>query len=173
MIKKMAINRILNKQGQALFEFIIFLPFYFLLFAVIVTLSASINGSINQQKVTRSYFHFLTKNNSMIPNKESLAELNVRGINTVGYFAIGWQDYPEGTVPIATCYKISQLATGTLNETCEDVSGLTEDEKKTGFVRPYTVFGICGGVFSFRDDMSVFALQIPSGAGSGTCALSE
>ena len=47
-----------KQQGQALVEFIIFLPFMLMMYTVVITLGDAINGSINQQKATRAYFYY-------------------------------------------------------------------------------------------------------------------
>ena len=44
-----------NRKGQAIFEFIIFLPILLILYGVLVSVSSAINGSINQQKATRGF----------------------------------------------------------------------------------------------------------------------
>jgi hypothetical protein len=54
----------LDQRGQALIELIIFLPLIFTLYGLIGGFANAINGSINQQKITRSYFYFRAQNSS-------------------------------------------------------------------------------------------------------------
>ena len=48
-------------RGQALFEFIVFLPFLLFMLTIMFTVGNAINGSINQQKAVRRYFFTSTK----------------------------------------------------------------------------------------------------------------
>ena len=90
-----------KEKGQALIEFIIFLPFMLMMFMIVLTLGNAINGSINQQKAVRGYFYYRLQNNSQITRR------NVPSIGTMmGHYMVGWADYIEGNAPVAPCYKL-------------------------------------------------------------------
>jgi hypothetical protein len=147
----------LKDDGQALFEFIVFLPFLIYLFTLMVTISNSINASINQQKATRGYFYYLMKGNSMAPTRSDLRDYRTRGITgLVGITAIGWREKSEGDESVAPCFKFSTLFSPSSesgideNETCDTPSG----GKVSQFVRVYTLYGVCGATYSALDGAS-------------------
>ncbi len=146
-MKNININKKKN-EGQALFEFIFFLPimaaFLFLLFSV----GNSINGSINQQKVSRSYFYARIKNNSMIPLVESNQDMAVNlSFNSIGMFYIGWKERfntasnGEDGIPMAPCYKM-HVPLKNFEQECEDY-----DSQAINYIRVGTVYGACGATF--------------------------
>ncbi|MBL7665566.1 MAG: hypothetical protein JNM93_10575 [Bacteriovoracaceae bacterium] len=133
-----------NEKGQSLFEFVFFLPVFIICFLVLTGLGSAINGSINQQKITRGYFFIRNKNNSNLPRpvNASATTWTKFGMFYVGYkinqFS-GTSDQPE-----AACYKINLPFASTFSDTdCSNpYSTLTTD-----FVRVYTVFGLCGATY--------------------------
>ncbi len=134
-----------NQKGQALIELIVFLPLMITLYSVIGGLASSINGSINQQKVTRSYFYFRVQNNSTIPGPKSYQDFTT--LKKFGMFFIGWKDYFQGgETPVMPCYKISIPFKETPADKCED----SYTEPKTLWVRVGTVYGVCGGTYVFQ-----------------------
>lgn len=131
-----------NNRGQALIELIVFLPLLVTLYSVISGFASSINGSINQQKVTRAYFYYRIQNNSNIPAPQSGAEEN--GWSQFGMFYIGWKERFEGeNLPVMPCYKINIPFKNEPTDKCED----KYDVQQTTFVRVGTVYGICGATY--------------------------
>jgi hypothetical protein len=131
-----------DEQGQALIELIIFLPFLFILYGLVSGFAHSINGSINQQKVTRAYFYYRIQNNSYIPKPD--ASSNHLSWSTFSMFFIGWKDrFGSGESPIMPCYKVTIPLQGSSAEAC--------DERYTSatsqWIRVATVYGICGATF--------------------------
>ena len=57
-------KKLLNNEGQAIFETMLFVPVLLFFVAYIVRVGSAINSSINQQTVTRSYTYYLLKGNS-------------------------------------------------------------------------------------------------------------
>ncbi len=139
-----------KNKGQAIFEFIIFVPFMFLAYTVSINLMSAINGSINQQKVTRGYFYARLKGNSRAPNFGELAEMQTVGASYAGMLAIGWRDNPfadgetGSDVPKANCYKVASLFGQSILDTCEDKKDIGAP---SSFVRVKTVYGICGASY--------------------------
>jgi len=142
----MFINKIKNERGQAFFELIIFLPFLIFLYTIFYTVGNSINGSINQQKAVRGYFYQLLKGNSYIT---SAVDLDGYGgsITSVGFFALGWNEKLEGgRIPIAPCFAFTSMLRNGSSEDCESPARPIPDA--SSFVRVFTMYGICGPVFS-------------------------
>ena len=65
-----------HQKGQALIELIIFLPLMFMFYSMISGFANAINGSINQQKIARSYFYYRLQNNSTIPKPDADAAMD-------------------------------------------------------------------------------------------------
>lgn len=148
----------LNEKGQALFEFIIFLPFTFILVTVFITMGNSINGAINQQKITRSYFYYELKNNSFAPNsKRVLRWYNSAGLSRTSMAVIGWKlkNDASNLYPVSSCYRLNPFLTGETTETCEDSSSVKGNEDPSAFVRIFTVYGICATPYQFLDSGQV------------------
>ena len=146
-----------NKKGQALFEFLIFLPFTFMMVTVFFTMGNSINASINQQKVVRGYYYYDLKNNTMAPTVKVMQGWNsASGLTLFSSYALGWSERAINKVsPVAACYKANSLLMGNTSETCEEPTGSSES---TSFIRLYTVYGLCltpfqmdGSVISYTD----------------------
>ncbi|MBT3235456.1 MAG: hypothetical protein HN353_05870 [Bdellovibrionales bacterium] len=144
-----------SESGQAIFEMIVFLPFFVILLSVMLTVGSSINGSINQEKATRGYFFYLAKGNSNFPGPKSLSEMSA--LSSVGTFSIGWQDYSEGKLPVSSCYKLNALISKNSGETCQTPEAGSDI---TRFVRLYTVFGICTSLFRRLTSSGPFAHAI-------------
>lgn len=133
----------MNEEGQALIELIVFLPLIITLYSVIGGFSNAINGSINQQKVTRAYFYYRTQNNSTIPKPDSGKSHDKWG--QFGNFHVGWKDYFKdgGSNPVMPCYRISIPFSKAPTDTCEE----GYSSQNTLFVRVGTVYGVCGTTF--------------------------
>lgn len=129
-----------NSSGQALIELIIFLPLIVTLYTIISGFANSINGSINQQKITRAYFYNRAQNNSTIPNPRTIqgAYENWRYFSV---FYIGWKDYFKGEgIPIMPCYKVNIPLKNRPTDKCDE----SYSEQNTLWVRVGSVYGICG-----------------------------
>lgn len=130
-----------NEKGQALIELIIFLPLMITLYSVIGGFASAINGSINQQKIARSYFYYRIQNNSTIPGPKSG---RYQSWNQFGMFFIGWRDsLINEDEPVMTCYRVSIPFKNAPKEKCED----SYTEKNTLWVRVGTAYGVCGGTY--------------------------
>ena len=133
-----------NKTGQAIFEFLAFLPLLIFTFMAMITVGNALNASINQQKVTRRYFYYLLKGNSTTPLRRDLQEWQGKGISVAGSFVIGHQEKSAGgavdTPPLAPCFKFNTFFPVAPGETCETPSTGNESH----FLRTFTVYGLCG-----------------------------
>ncbi|MBL6989287.1 MAG: hypothetical protein ISR65_05900 [Bacteriovoracaceae bacterium] len=153
------------EEGQAIFEFVVFLPFMISLAFILITLGSAINGSINQQKATRRYFYFLTKGNSMLPNIAVLTRLKGK-VRSVGLDAVGWKEKTQGRSPLAPCYSLKTVISKDLpGDNCE--SKATGNESR--HIKLYTMYGVCTGRYTIRRDK--FFLNFKSPTKIGTCAL--
>lgn len=135
-----------GQRGQALVEFIIFLPFMLTMYTLVVMIGDAINGSINQQKATRGYFYYRMQNTSYITRP-----LRSGGVpaftnwNTFGMFFLGWADYLEGGLsPVYPCYKLNLPFSAAAGDRCED----RYTTPTTQFIRVGTVYGLCGATMS-------------------------
>jgi hypothetical protein len=135
-------NALDNENGQAIFEFLFFFPTIILLIFLIVSLGNSINGSINQQKVTRSYLYARLKNTSMYPQKDPDDQI-YQNWKIFGMFFIGWKEkFAEGTEsPLQPCYKV-QLPFADTESKCD-----TYKKETSSFIRVGTVYGLCGATY--------------------------
>lgn len=128
-----------QESGQALIELIIFLPMMMTIYFMISGFANAINGSINQQKVTRSYYYYRLNNNSMAPKPDTRQHTSW-GI--FGMYFFGWADSLQGDVPVATCYKLS-VPMANNQEQCEDAY----TDPTTQYIRVGTAYGICGATY--------------------------
>jgi hypothetical protein len=155
-----------SQSGQALIELIVFLPLIITLYSVISGFANSINGSINQQKVTRSYFYYRIQNNSNIPGPRSFYP----NWKVFGMYYIGWKDKFEGSEespdPIMPCYKVSIP----FKNEPEDACGEAYTKKESTWIRVGTVYGVCGTTF-FNNNGKVFA--VPDGGFADFSVLTE
>lgn len=164
-------KKFLGDSGQALFEFLAFLPLILILYSVTLTFANAINGSINQQKITRGYFYNLIHNDSYLPSTEVLKDLQQNaGVRTVGMFAIGWKLYAENqSEPVAPCYKIISLSAQTSDETC--TPGNIEGDS-TQFVRVKTSYGVCSATYHLQNNYFIQGTNTLGNApvaGYGSC----
>jgi hypothetical protein len=157
-----------NNSGQATFELIIFMPFFIVLFTTFIIVGSSINGAINQQKLTRGYYYYLERGNSFSPDYGSLMQLQSKGVNYVGMNSIGWKDkYKRGTEsPVASCYRMSSFIAGNTDETCEEKI----KEKKTSIIRALTVYGLCTANFRIING-EFFVDPLDTSSITGSCSL--
>lgn len=134
-----------TQRGQALVEFIMFLPFMLMMYTVVVNLGDAIHGSINQQKVTRSYFYYRLQNNSQIskPQRNGTSLINDQW-SLFGHTFIGWSDYLDGTTPYLPCYKLNLPFAPAADDKCDQ----SYDSVTTQYIRVGTVYGLCGATMS-------------------------
>ena len=137
-----------NQRGQALVEFIMFLPFMLMMYTVVVSLGDAIHGSINQQKVTRSYFYYRLQNNSQIskPQRNGSSLFNDQW-TLFGHTFIGWADYLDGKTPFLPCYKLNLPFAPAADDKCDEAY----DSVTTQFIRVGTVYGLCGATMEKRN----------------------
>lgn len=160
-----------NNKGQAIFEFVLFVPFMLLFYSACLNIFGAINGSINQQKITRGYFFNSIKGNSTVPDRQALSSYVSSGIESAGMMAIGWRENPfssgeaSGTTPKAPCYKMTSLAAPTSPDECGDAQ---DDPGPTSFIRVKTVFGVCGASYGLQNAQ---LLPSPVSSNDGACTL--
>lgn len=145
-------NILYNKNGQALFEMILFLPFLLFFYSVFFTIGNSLSGSINQQKAVRGYFYNLVKHNSYLISTPDLKFYESEGMKQVGFYTIGWRDYSDGVTPVANCFEFSSLSKNKSKEVCLDKT--RNPAEMSHFVRIFTAYGICGPIFSAATSLS-------------------
>ncbi len=160
-----------SEEGQAIFEFIVFVPFYLVFLVVFLTVSGAVNGSINQQKATRGYFYYLIKNDSTAPLKKDLEELSRNGITNVGSYSFGWQRSARGATPIAPCYKIPSILGDQREEACEDP--MDSGSRESQFVKVFTAYGVCSASYTYDEGSGDFVHDPLAGNTriSGSCTL--
>lgn len=148
MVAKNKFKKLKEQKGQAIFEFIIFIPFLLAMMGIFVSISGAISGSIVQQKATRGYLFYILKGNSMVLNTNDVAPLVEEGIMRMEYKAIGWRRKFSDKTSFATCYKVQSFLTADNSETCDDPD---VSDAKSQFIRVYTVFGVCGPNYTYND----------------------
>lgn len=134
-----------NKQnGQALIELIVFLPLMFMIYSLIGGFASAINGSINQQKVTRAYFYYRIQNNSLVPAPDYPDQI-YKSWRQFGMTFIGWKfKFTGSDSPAMPCYKISLPLSAKAKDSCDEPYS-TESSQ---YIRVGTVYGICGATFA-------------------------
>ena len=136
-IKRFKLNK--NQKGQALIEFMLFLPFILMMYSVTLSISASINGAINQQKITRGYFYYRAMNNSSMPKPRRDSPIYNK-FRVFGQQISGWRDQLRGITPLKACYKFRiPFAAGTGGDDCE----VGYQNRITQLIRVGTVYGVC------------------------------
>jgi hypothetical protein len=165
-----------NQKGQALIELIVFLPLMLMFYTMIAGFANAINGSINQQKITRGYFYYRAQANSSLPKPavtDSGGGYSHDNWKRFGMFIIGWKDYLENSKPMAPCYKITvPLGTSTTDPPCNEKYTATQ----TQYIRVQTVYGICGATYE-NVGSEVFSVPDAEGMdfatliGAGSCVI--
>lgn len=142
-----------DQKGQALIELIVFIPLILTIYSVIGGFASSINGSINQQKITRSYFYYRIQNNPYMPGPK-VAQPDWK---LFGMFYIGWRSkFASGGTeePVMPCYKISIPFKDKPQDECEEP--YTQDT--TLYLRVGTVYGICGQTYYRTSETAVYSV---------------
>ena len=135
-------------------EFILFLPFMLMMYSVTLAISNSINGAINQQKITRSYYYHRLQNNSTLPTPGRRPRGESSGAwKTFGMQIMGWMVRLDqgGNRPLKTCYKIKLPLGEAEGDSCDD----GYSERTTQFIRVGTVYGICGATYTRDSDNDI------------------
>ncbi len=159
-----------EQRGQALMEFIVFIPFLIGFMSLLVTISSSINGSINQQKAARGYFFHILKGNSTVPLSRTVDSLRDEGATKVGMFAIIWGDKRKGgRQPVAACYKINSMFAGDLEGECDDP--MDHSEQKSNYIKVFSVFGLCGNFYSLVPGTTYFQHNVQYGSTNSACVI--
>ncbi|HXH31625.1 MAG TPA: hypothetical protein VNJ01_12495 [Bacteriovoracaceae bacterium] len=135
-------NKERGQSGQALIELIMFLPLMFTLYSLISGFAGAINGSINQQKISRAYFYYRIQNNSTIPKPD--VEGTYKSWKKFGMFYIGWKDYFKNESPVMPCYRISIPLKEAATDKCDEKYSKTTSQ----FIRVGTVYGFCGATYN-------------------------
>ncbi|WP_127715139.1 TadE/TadG family type IV pilus assembly protein [Halobacteriovorax sp. HLS] len=143
--KKKNIFLLGDEKGQAIFEFVIFLPFLIFIYTAFINISSAINGSINQQKATRGYFYRVLLHDSKAPNRHTMETLASAGRNVLGPVSLGWRVKSEGdTKSYGACYKfLGFFGNGSDEECDESRSG----ENDSNFIKVFTFYGVCGNTY--------------------------
>ena len=142
-----ALKKKVGEKGQALFEFIVFLPFLLFILTIMFMVGNAINGSINQQKAVRRYFFHYFKGNSTIPSNEDLTALFSGGVRRMGAVSVGWREKSVGDFSFATCYPFAGLFGDD-----EDCFRPSLQEGRSNYIRIYTTFGLCGETYIQSDE---------------------
>jgi hypothetical protein len=144
MLMNKKLRKIIQQEkGQSLIEFVLFLPFMLMIYSVIINVSGAINASLNQQKVTRSYFYYTLQNNSMFPGPSREGGDPTQNWQYFGMRILGWSTQLIDSKPVAPCFKFNIALGESSGDACEDpYSG-----KSTQYIRVGTVYGACGATF--------------------------
>lgn len=135
-----------NQKGQALIELVIFLPLMFMFYSMVSGFANAINGSINQQKIARSYFYYRIQNNSNMPKPDWDTPVHMNW-GQFGMFFIGWKDYFVSQKPVAPCYRLTIPLQAASSDTCED----KYSSPTTQYIRVQTAYGACGATYQKID----------------------
>lgn len=138
------LDQILTEKGQALIEFVLFLPFMLMTYSIIMNVSNAINASLNQQKVTRAYFYYRMQNNSTIPKPRRDGVNPHNNWSTFGMQIIGWAEERVDDSPVAACFKFNIPLGDTEGDSCKE--GYTKTT--TQYIRVGTVYGVCGATYA-------------------------
>lgn len=137
-------DKILNSKGQALVEFMLFLPFVLMMYSVTLSISNALNGAINQQKITRGMFYYRAMHNSSMPKPRRDDTPLYPKFRVFGQQILGWSEKLQGGAdggnPLKACYKFRiPLGNGDFEASCEEAYR----NRITQFIKLGTVYGIC------------------------------
>ena len=98
----------MNKKGQAMFEFIIFLPFVIVLFKMFLNIGGAIMAQLTNKNVKRLFLSHL-KGSSYFPSLKTL-NTSWKSFTEAGFTRLVSQKPLLTTKkPISPCYKISHF----------------------------------------------------------------
>lgn len=161
-------EKYLGQEGQAIFEFIVFVPFYIYLLTVLMSFGNSLNASINQNKAIRGYYYRVAASSSRLPTREDLEKLADKGIEAVGMGVIGYQEKEiDAGAALAGCVGVQRyIGSDAGSETCEEPE---DGSNQTRFVRIFTAYGTCGE--SWRADDGNFYGRDYRNVSSDSCVV--
>lgn len=163
-------NFVENEEGQAIFEFMIFLPVMLYMLVMLINVGNSINASINQQKAARGYLFYLIKGNSQGNRKTDLADFATKPLTEVSSFIIGWRARQDGTgtKSYGSAYKLPTLPWGnsTQDEDCDEKTDASE--KTTQCIKVFTMVGVCGETY-ISNGSEFFHSSIPEFGAMKSC----
>lgn len=163
---KNKINFLKQEDGQSIFEFIAFAPFYIVLLAVFINITGAINGSINQQKITRAYFYYNLRGNSTGLDRQYLTTTMDQGIQNFSMYSIGYMEKRVGQTPEVPCYEVKNFIPGAPElDSCQDKPN--NSDAKTQFIRVNTMYGICTELLVPGPNGSL----VPNFTAPGACSL--
>ena len=163
----MDVKKFLKEEGQAMMEFVLFLPFMMMMYFSILSIGNAINGSINQQKAARGYFYYRMGNSSMMPKARRQGIEPSDDWGTFGMQIMGWAESFEGDSPVAPCFKFQMP----LGEIDEDECRKAYTGTKTQFIRVQTVYGICGATYKKIGNNQ--KIRLPGGSGFNPAAVTD
>ena len=146
------------EEGQAVFEFVIFIPLFIFLILIIYVIGNSINASINQQKMTRAYFYFITSHNSFAPAYGILEGSS--SLNHISQDSIGWREKGQEESPVAGCFSLPTFFGGNKSDNNCDLSPDTKDNK-IKMIRIYTVYGTCTATYKKQNNTFYWMQKFP------------
>ncbi|MBG09380.1 MAG: hypothetical protein CME68_11515 [Halobacteriovoraceae bacterium] len=159
-------KKIKSESGQAIFEFIIFLPFFILFFAVMVSVVGGINASINQQKTLRGYFFYSIRNNSTLPFNQDMDSYLSKGIRSVGAYSFGFSKEQRGESQLGPCFRVPSLRPR--DDTCDN--GI--EDTVSGLIKVFSAYGVCSASYIFSEN-NVFVDNLSGVSISSSCSLSN
>ena len=161
-----------SEKGQAIFEFIIFLPFFLTMLFIMIAVSGSINASINQNKSTRGYFYASVRGNSMVPTTQDLQGFKASGLTSVGMYSFGWREKGSKSLSYAPCFKLPVfIGSGKVDEACDNAIPSGHDGSSR-FIKVLTAYGVCSAPFTLNDQSGEFEWANLAGASvSATCTM--
>lgn len=165
-------KKILDQRGQAIFELVVFMPFMLILLVLVINLGSAINASINQQKVTRNYFYYLNRNDSIMLRNYDLGPngFGKFGVTAAGHTFIGWREMKESSASessLAPCFKLITFPGESNREKCVD----PVNKKNTKIIKIFTAYGVCAA--SYVLDQNGQAFPSPENASTGQCTSSR
>lgn len=150
-----------SESGQAMFELIIVIPIFIVLYTVLVIFGGAVNAGINQQKAARA--HFFNKEvmgNSFAPSVTKIvAQVNYE---RSGLLSIIWAEKVPADVPFAPCFPLLKIITEE-GESCDDA---LEGDLASAFVKVFTAYGACSANYNRENDSITRDLQASN---SGSC----
>ena len=164
--KSLKNKKIKSDKGQAIFEFIIFLPFFILFFAVMVSVIGGINASINQQKTLRGYFFYTIRNNSTLPFNQDMDSYLSKGVLRVGAYSFGFSKEQRGDNQLGPCFKVPALRPR--DDTCE--KGI--EDTVSGLIKVFSAYGVCSASYIFSEN-NVYVDNLSGVSISSSCSLSN
>ncbi len=147
----------INNKGQSIFEFLFFFPLMMVLFIVVIKIGNSINGAINQQKITRGYLYALQLNDSNLQTNRTLGGFVNFNVVNAGLYALGWADKLEGESPIAPCYSLPAIGVEDNEEVCDQ----RQEDNRTSYIRVKTAYGLCSESFHIINGLYYRGNNIP------------